>query len=69
MYTRWSSQMLASVYNSLFILAILEVIGTSLASRKWALLNSQIQKCVGICCHGESSTTVFYNSKEPGVAK
>lgn len=61
--------MLASAYNSLFILAMLEIIGISLASGKWAPLNSQIQKCVGICCHGESPTIVFYNSKEPGGAK
>lgn len=69
MYKRWSSQLLASVYNSLFILATLAIICISLASGKWALLNSQIQKCVGICCHGESSTIVFYNSKESGGAK
>lgn len=69
MCRRWSSQMLASVYNSLFILTILEIIGISLASGKWAVLNSQMQKCVGICCHGESSTIVFYNSIELGGIK
>lgn len=51
------------------MLAMLEIIGISLATGKWALLNSQIQKCVGIYCHREPSTAVFYNSKEPGGAK
>lgn len=60
--------MLASLYNSLFILATLEIIGIFIASGKLALLNIQIQKCVGICCQGESSTIVLYNSKEPDGA-
>lgn len=69
MYKGWSSQMLASLYNSLFVLAVLEIIDISLASGKWALLNSQIQKYVWICFLGELSTIVFYNSKEPGGGK
>lgn len=66
MFKRWSSQMLASAYNSVFIL---EIISISLVAGKWALLNSQIQKCMRICCHWESSAILFYNSKELGGAK